>query len=49
MQIYLAGPLGFSEAGQAFHNDKLIPKLRELGYGVLDPWTLEHSRIGWNR
>lgn len=37
---YLAGPLGFSEAGRLFHNDKLIPMLKELGFEVLDPWVL---------
>jgi nucleoside 2-deoxyribosyltransferase len=40
MQIYLAGPLGFSEAGRAFHNDVLIPLLERGGHTVLDPWTL---------
>jgi nucleoside 2-deoxyribosyltransferase len=40
MKIYLAGPLGFSEAGRAFYNGTLIPALVRLGYEVLDPWTL---------
>jgi nucleoside 2-deoxyribosyltransferase len=40
MKIYLAGPLGFSEAGRHFHNRVLIPALRKLGHEILDPWTL---------
>jgi nucleoside 2-deoxyribosyltransferase len=39
-RIYLAGPLGFSEAGRHFYNAVLIPFVRGLGYEVLDPWTL---------
>jgi nucleoside 2-deoxyribosyltransferase len=40
VKVYLAGPLGFSEAGRAFHNGALIPALVSLGCEVLDPWTL---------
>jgi nucleoside 2-deoxyribosyltransferase len=40
MRIYLAGPLGFSEAGRDFHNRVLIPALTKLGHEILDPWTL---------
>jgi len=40
LRIYLAGPLGFSEAGRHFYNTVLIPYVRGLGYEVLDPWTL---------
>jgi len=40
VKVYLAGPLGFSEAGRAFHNSTLIPALVGLGCEVLDPWTL---------
>ena len=40
MKIYLAGPLGFFEAGRLFHETVLIPKLRELGFETLDPWKL---------
>lgn len=46
MKVYLAGPLGFSEAGRAFHYDRLIPVIRELGFEVLDPWSLtDHAKI----
>jgi nucleoside 2-deoxyribosyltransferase len=40
VKIYLAGPLGFSEAGRVFHSGTLVPALRRLGHDVLDPWTL---------
>jgi nucleoside 2-deoxyribosyltransferase len=40
MKIYLAGPLGFSEAGRDFHYRVLIPELERAGHEVLDPWTL---------
>lgn len=39
MKIYLAGPLGFSEAGRAFHEQRVVPMLRALGHDLLDPWT----------
>jgi nucleoside 2-deoxyribosyltransferase len=42
--IYLAGPLGFSEAGRHFYNTVLIPYVRGLGCEVLDPWTLTDAR-----
>jgi nucleoside 2-deoxyribosyltransferase len=40
MRAYLAGPLGFSEAGRSFLYDKLIPALAAAGVEVVDPWTL---------
>lgn len=40
VRIYLAGPLGFSEAGRHFHNAVLVPFVQGLGYEVLDPWIL---------
>jgi len=43
-RIYLAGPLGFSEAGRHFYNTVLIPYVTRLGYEVLDPWTLTDAR-----
>lgn len=39
-KIYTAGPLGFSEAGRAFHNDIIVPMLEKIGFEVLDPWKL---------
>jgi nucleoside 2-deoxyribosyltransferase len=46
MRIYTAGPLGFSEAGRAFHQSTILPALRKLGHEPLDPWTLtDQARI----
>src|SRR5215471_4184701 len=42
--IYLASPLGFSEAGRHFYTRVLIPHVRRLGGEVLDPWTLTDAR-----
>jgi nucleoside 2-deoxyribosyltransferase len=39
-RIYLAGPLGFSEAGRHFYRSVLVPFVTGLGYEVLDPWAL---------
>lgn len=43
VRIYLASPLGFSEAGRHFYNAVLVPFVQGLGYEVLDPWTLTDS------
>lgn len=40
MRLYIAGPLGFSQAGQEFHFNVLIPKLASLGLEILDPWSM---------
>ncbi|MGH7889599.1 MAG: hypothetical protein ACRENF_03510, partial [Thermodesulfobacteriota bacterium] len=40
IKIYVASPLGFSEAGNEFYYGKLIPIIEQLGYDVLDPWKL---------
>ena len=40
MKIYMASPLGFSEAGRSFYNGTLIPEVIRLGFEVVDPWTL---------
>lgn len=44
MNIYIAGPLGFSEAGRSFHEGTVIPVLVGLGHEVLDPWKLTDQR-----
>lgn len=38
--IYLAGPLGFAEAGRLFHQQVVVPSLIERGFELLDPWAL---------
>ena len=39
-RIYVASPLGFSEAGRHFQDTVLLPMLRGIGLDVLDPWAL---------
>lgn len=39
-KIYIASPLGFSEAGRFFLYEKLIPMFTGIGLDVIDPWTL---------
>src|SRR3989442_9414542 len=43
-RIYMASPLGFSEAGRHFYNSVLVPFVASLGYHVLDPWALTDPR-----
>jgi len=43
-RIYIAGPLGFSEAGRHFYASVLVPFVSGLGYDVADPWTLTDAR-----
>jgi nucleoside 2-deoxyribosyltransferase len=40
LRIYMASPLGFSQAGRHFYEGVLVPFVRSLGYEVLDPWAL---------
>lgn len=44
MKIYLAGPLGFSEAGQSYQDRIVIPEIERLGHEVLNPWRLTDPR-----
>jgi nucleoside 2-deoxyribosyltransferase len=45
MQLYLAGPLGFSEAGNFFKDKLLKPELERLGFKVVDPWELTDAKM----
>jgi len=45
MTLYVASPLGFSEAGRFFLYEKLLPLVRARGFDVLDPWVLTDSSI----
>jgi len=38
--IYMAGPLGFTEAGRLYHDTVLLPAVRAAGLEPLDPWDL---------
>ena len=44
MKIYLAGPLGFSEAGRFYQDEILIPELGRAGHEILNPWKLTDQR-----
>jgi nucleoside 2-deoxyribosyltransferase len=37
-RIYLAGPLGFTAAGRAYHAAEVVRRVREAGFEPLDPW-----------
>ncbi len=39
-RIYVASPLGFSEVGRSFMNDRLLPMVSRLGFEIEDPWAL---------
>jgi nucleoside 2-deoxyribosyltransferase len=43
MRIYLAGPPGFSEAGRAFHEREIRPRIAALAHIALDPWALHDA------
>lgn len=37
-RMYVASPLGFTDAGRYFLKNHLLPKLDKIGLDVLDPW-----------
>ncbi|PYM72515.1 MAG: 2-deoxyribonucleoside glycosidase [Candidatus Rokuibacteriota bacterium] len=43
-RVYLAGPLGFSEAGRHFYRSVFVPFVAGLGYEVIDPWAHTDQR-----
>src|SRR5437870_12488792 len=43
-KIYMAGPLGFSEAGRHFYRSVFVPFVAGLGYEVIDPWAHTDQR-----
>jgi nucleoside 2-deoxyribosyltransferase len=45
LNIYLAGPYGFSEAGRAFYYATLVPGLERAGAVVVDPWKLTDASL----
>ncbi|MFA5333279.1 MAG: nucleoside 2-deoxyribosyltransferase [Candidatus Nanoarchaeia archaeon] len=44
-KIYVASPLGFSEAGNDFMKSKIFPAIKKLGYIILDPWSLTKKEL----
>lgn len=39
-KIYIASPLGFSEAGRLFLYERILPVFKDAGLDVIDPWSL---------
>ncbi len=44
-RIYIASPLGFSEAGQYWYYNVLVPLVERCGFEVVDPWKLTAPAI----
>jgi nucleoside 2-deoxyribosyltransferase len=42
-RVYLAGPLGFTAAGRAFHAAEVVRRVREAGFVPLDPWEVPRT------
>jgi len=40
-KVYMAGPLGFTEAGRLYHETVLVPAVRAAGLEPLDPWDID--------
>lgn len=40
-KIYVASPLGFTDAGRLYSHDVLLPALRDAGFEPLDPWEVD--------
>lgn len=45
LKAYIAGPLGFSEAGRLFYYEKFLPFIESCGLEVLDPWHMKADTI----
>jgi nucleoside 2-deoxyribosyltransferase len=39
-KIYVASPLGFTDAGRLYSNTVLLPAVRAAGFAPLDPWSV---------
>lgn len=44
-KAYIAGPLGFSEAGRSFYYQKFLPFIESLGFEILDPWRMTADTV----
>jgi nucleoside 2-deoxyribosyltransferase len=40
-RIYIASPLGFTEAGRLYNDTVLLPAVRDAGFEALDPWDVD--------
>lgn len=43
--IYVASPLGFSEAGRLFMSEQIFPLITAAGFDIIDPWTLTPAHL----
>lgn len=44
LRVYVSSPCGFTDSGQYWYYQKLVPQLRAFGFSVLDPWTTPHGQ-----
>jgi nucleoside 2-deoxyribosyltransferase len=40
-RVYVAGPLGFTDAGRMYNDKVLLPAVRAAGFEPLDPWDVD--------
>jgi nucleoside 2-deoxyribosyltransferase len=40
-RIYVASPLGFTDAGRTYNDAVLLPAVRNAGFEPLDPWEVD--------
>ena len=40
-RIYIASPLGFTDAGRTYNEAVLLPAVRDAGFAPLDPWAVD--------
>ncbi|MDQ1511948.1 MAG: hypothetical protein QOG50_3792 [Actinomycetota bacterium] len=40
-RIYVASPLGFTDAGRMYNDSVLLPAVRNAGFEPLDPWDVD--------
>jgi nucleoside 2-deoxyribosyltransferase len=40
-RIYVASPLGFTDAGRTYNDTVLLPAVRDAGFDPLDPWDVD--------
>ena len=43
--VYVASDYGFTEGGRYYYNDIFLPKLKRLGFAVIDPWRKAQQEL----
>jgi nucleoside 2-deoxyribosyltransferase len=43
-KIYLANPYGFTESTRKFMYEKLTPRVKDLGFKVINPWDIQNKK-----